>query len=73
MKPGEEKPVRPPDRFTLNDVERMSQLWQKIKRHYQERLETLRKKNDSQMPEAQRGVVLGQIQEVKELLSLDGP
>lgn len=48
-------------------------LWHDLRKHYEARLETLRRQNDAPMVEEQRNRLLGQIQEIKALLQLDQP
>jgi len=55
--------------FTPYDKE--SATWQKLKAHYEARLQVLRMKNDHPLPEEQRNILIGQIQEVKTLLALE--
>lgn len=60
-----------PESLALTPADRTSALWMKLKAHYTAKLHTLRTRNDSAMEEGKRNKLLGQIAEVKELLSLD--
>ena len=48
-----------------------SSTWQKLKAHYESRLNWLRHQNDQPMMEDRRNHLLGQIFEVKALLALE--
>lgn len=53
----------------LNDADRQSAVWKKIKKHLEERRETLRKQNDSPKLSAEETAFLrGRIREIGKLL-----
>jgi len=54
--------------LSVND--RTSAVWQKLKPYLEKRLETLRRKNDSDKSQEQTAKLRGQIAEVNHLLSL---
>lgn len=60
-----------PESLALTPADRTSALWMKLKAHYTAKLQTLRTRNDSAMEEDKRNKLLGQIAEIKEILSLD--
>lgn len=60
---------KPP--LVLSAEERRSPLWKKLKDHWQERLEVLRKQNDGDRPETETAKLRGQIAECKALLWLE--
>ena len=57
----------------LTEHERESDLWKRIKAHYEERLASLRRKNDSSHDPIKTADIRGQIKDAKYLLSLDTP
>ncbi len=59
-----------PEPFALTDVERNSVLWERLSAHYRMRLESLRAKNDADLPEAETAKVRGRIAEAKAFLAL---
>ena len=59
--------------FVIEPHEAQSALWRKLKEHYTERLELLRRKNDNAMDEAKTAKLRGQIAECKSFLALDEP
>lgn len=66
------------DKFTLSAMERTSALWLKLAAHFEEELKTLRKKNDSDLPELVTWKTRGRIAQLNEILTLgqsprDGP
>jgi ribosomal protein L30/L7E len=66
---SDERPLEPlHNRLTLTETERQSGVWSKIDAHLRTRLQKLRERNDSVLPESETAKVRGQIQEVKELL-----
>lgn len=57
--------------FVLNDLERKSELWHKLKHHYEDRLKELRAKNDKWLGGKETAHLRGQINQVKEFLDLE--
>lgn len=58
----------------LDANDKKSPLWVKIKTHYEQRLEMLRRKNDKRRSDEETDYLRGRIAEVKELLTLgDSP
>lgn len=55
----------------LNASDAGTTTWDKIKRHYEERLASLRKKNDRNMPPEETAFLRGQIRECRAILTLD--
>lgn len=55
----------------LNDLERKSELWLKLKKHYEERLAQMRRKNDNDLNERDTAELRGRIKEIKELLDME--
>jgi len=58
------------DEFSLNDAERNSLLWVKLERHFEERLQILRQRNDNHMTDQERYDLVGQIRQVKGFIAL---
>lgn len=54
----------------LTKIERGSSVWQKIEKRLKEELESLRRKNDGNLPEIATARLRGQIAAVKDLLSI---
>ena len=59
--------------MVLNDKDLESDLWAKLKAHYEKRLDELRKKNDADLDEKDTAALRGQIKEVKVFLELGAP
>lgn len=60
------------ERFTLNDMERSTPLWQRLRAHLADELRQLRAKNDSTtLDERTTAHLRGQITAVRKLLALD--
>lgn len=57
----------------LNPVEAQSALWIKLKGRAEQRLQTLRARNDGNLDPVATAKVRGQIAEVKSFLELDKP
>lgn len=57
----------------LNDAERNSPLWRKIKAYCEERLSTARHRNDSNLDDRRTANLRGRIAELKHLATLDQP
>lgn len=55
----------------LSQSEIQSHAWEKIKKHYEERLNILRAKNDGHLSEIDTAFLRGQITECKLVLSLE--
>lgn len=55
--------------FKLEEHEINSPLWQKLKKHYESKLDSLRISNDSDSAELQTARRRGRIQEIKNILS----
>ena len=54
----------------ITETEKQSALWQKIEKHYKERLDKLRTQNDKDQDGIQTAHLRGRISEVKSLLAL---
>ena len=54
----------------LTSVDRATELWRKLEKHYEAKLAMLRAKNDNQKGEAETAALRGQIREVKEFLAI---
>jgi hypothetical protein len=62
------------ERFKLEEHEIASPVWQKLKKHYETRIDTLRKVNDrSDLSETDTAKLRGQIAEIKAMLSAGRP
>lgn len=59
--------------MNFTHADRDSATWQKLKEHYEGRLNLLREQNDSTMSEEKRNQLVGRIHEVKALLQLEKP
>lgn len=59
--------------FKLEEHEINSPLWQKLKKHYESKLDSLRISNDSDSAELQTARRRGRIQEIKNILSAGIP
>lgn len=60
--------------LVLNQADRDSGLWQRLKKHLEHRRDVLRKKNDSPLlDERATAEVRGRLAQLKELLALDSP
>ena len=59
--------------FKLEEHEINSPLWQKLKKHYESKLDSLRISNDSDSTELQTARRRGRIQEIKNILSAGIP
>ena len=57
----------------LNDVERQSAIWRKIKAHLEARLVLMRERNDRSQGEAKTERLRGRIAEIKYIVALDKP
>lgn len=57
----------------LNSVERQSALWRKLEQHFNERLATMRQKNDGNLDPLETAKVRGRITELKDLIALGEP
>lgn len=57
----------------LTPYDLTSPTWKTLETHLTARLDSLRQRNDGRMPDAERGVLIGQIEEVKSLLALGQP
>ncbi len=57
----------------LNDTERNSAPWQKVKAELESRLDLFRRKNDSNLDAEQTAKLRGRIAEIKNLLALGEP
>ena len=58
------------ERFELSKAEKESALWKKLEKHFEERLEVLRKQNDSDMSIEETARQRGKIALCKEILGL---
>jgi len=59
--------------FKLEPHEKQSAVWKKISGHLEERIDTLRKKNDGQLDMGQTAGIRGQISAYKSLLVVGEP
>lgn len=59
--------------FKLEEHEINSPLWQKLKKHYENKLESLRISNDSDSTELQTAKRRGKISEIKQFLAIGNP
>lgn len=57
----------------LTELEKQSALWQKLKKHAEERIQKLRTDNDKDMDERATQKLRGRIAEAKYWLELDQP
>jgi hypothetical protein len=57
--------------FDLTKLERASPVWARLKGHMQDRLATMRLRNDNPQTEAETAVLRGEIRCLKSLLALD--
>lgn len=55
----------------LNEFDKQSALWKKLRKHVEERLAAMRARNDSNKDETETARLRGRIAECKRLLSLD--
>lgn len=61
------------DSLKLNELEAGSELWLKLRKHFEARLALLREQNDHSKPADQTERIRGRIAEVKLFLALDKP
>lgn len=59
--------------FYLEPHEAQTALWKKLKSHYEEQLDLMRKQNDGALDDIQTAMIRGRIAEVKKFLALDKP
>lgn len=60
--------------FVLNQADRDSGLWQRLKQHLESERDLLRRKNDSPLlDDRTTAVTRGRIAQLNELLALDSP
>jgi hypothetical protein len=59
--------------INFNDADRNSSTWNKIRRHYEARLETMRRKNDGVLTPEETARLRGRIAEIKNLLAIGDP
>lgn len=57
--------------FRLTRIETQSQLWLKLKKHMQERVDVLRAKNDGDLDTTETARLRGRIAAIKELIALE--
>lgn len=57
--------------FSLTESEKHSDLWMKIKAHYEQKLQETRVRNDKPLDAERKMVIVGQLMEMKYLLSLE--
>lgn len=57
----------------LDNMERSTSAWLRVKEHIEKRIETLRKQNDSDKPDLATAKLRGRIAELKELLAAVEP
>lgn len=61
---------RPPDEFTLSSSERTSEVWRRLAKEMNKRLQSKREENDGPLDTAQTATVRGHIECLKSLLAL---
>lgn len=60
------------ERFTLNDLERASPVWLRIKAHIEEEMSLLRQRNDTPtLDERNTALIRGEIAALKKLLAAE--
>ena len=59
-----------PEDFALTDGERNSAFWLRLKKHFENQLETLRRKNDGALSHDETMTLRGQIRFLKATLAL---
>lgn len=59
-----------PDTFELSEGEKMHPLWARLKAHLEQRLQTLRVRNDRPQTEFGTATLRGQIKELKAFIAL---
>lgn len=59
------------DRFELSAHERHSELWKRLKKHFEERLEAHRRNNDEPASDERTARLRGRIAETKYIIGLD--
>jgi hypothetical protein len=57
----------------LTESELSSPVWDKIKKHYEARIQTLRAENDKNMNDIETATLRGRIREAKLVLDLGNP
>jgi hypothetical protein len=57
-------------KLVIEPHERKTALWQKLEKHYQEKLELFRKRNDASIDEVKTANARGRIAEIKSFLAL---
>lgn len=55
----------------LTEAEKQSALWEKLKAHFDERLQSFRKQNDQDLNERQTAEIRGRIKELKYVIDLE--
>ncbi len=60
-----------PDTDLLTAGDRQSALWRKLRKHLEQRLQDLRKKNDGNLSELATAALRGEIRAIKRMLALD--
>ena len=66
-------PIVGPEQFRLRSSDLASETWIRLHKHYTDRLEKLRIKNDADLPPEKTAMLRGQIKEVNALLALAKP
>ena len=61
------------ERFELTKLDKETALWKKLKAHYEQRLDVLRKNNDTDLSDIETARLRGRIGFAKEFLGLDAP
>lgn len=51
----------------LTQADLQNPLWQRLRNHYIDKLKALREKNDAKIPDDDRNILIGRIQEVREI------
>jgi hypothetical protein len=59
--------------MNLLEHERKSPLWQKLRKHFENELMSLRERNDADLTELETARLRGKVKQVKEFLLLETP
>ena len=58
------------EKIEINEVDKLTSLWQKLNTHFDQRLATLRLQNDKPQSEDQTAAIRGRIAEIKSFYEL---